>query len=156
MGILKVDFDEEEYDISSFLVFCCCCVNKAVPSAVSWSRGTIDIVGGGTVRLRGGAAIGSTVLVGIVEKLKETDLELSVAAGAVCVCVCVCEGGEWVISHFSYLPSSSSEPAEAAVVRDALFLQSPLKINNRKKIIQKSFTRLPLSLVAVFLVVAVD
>ena len=34
----------------------------------------MDMEGGGTVRLRGGAAMGSTVLVGMVFRLKETAL----------------------------------------------------------------------------------
>ena len=45
-----------------------------MPRAVSWSRGTMEMEGGGTVRLRGGAAMGSTVLVGMEVRLNETDL----------------------------------------------------------------------------------
>ena len=64
---------------SSLLVLCCCCVRRAVPRAVSWSRGTMEMEGGGTVLQRGGAEMGSTVLVGILVRLKETDLAGSAA-----------------------------------------------------------------------------
>ena len=53
--------------------FFCCWVKRAVPRAVSWSSGTMEMEGGGTVLLRGGAEMGSTVLVGMGVKLKETD-----------------------------------------------------------------------------------
>lgn len=65
---------------SSFLALCCCWVNSAVPSAVSWSRGTMEMEGGGTVRLSGGAEMGSTVLVGMV-RLNDTDLGGSTEGG---------------------------------------------------------------------------
>lgn len=73
------------------LLFCFDCPRRVALSSDSWSRGTMEMEGGWTVRLRGGAEIGCTVVTGmaVVVRSKVTDLEALVATVVIGVAITV-------------------------------------------------------------------
>ena len=76
------------------MLLCFDCPRRVALSSDNWSRGTMEMEGGCTVRLRGGAEIGCTVVTGmaVVLRSKVTDLEVLDATVVIGVAITVASG----------------------------------------------------------------